>query len=223
MSKISNQNRPASGADPRAAKRDQFVKARPAPAKPKSRLPVWLIAAPILVAALAGALFLRNPQQASSAAGAAQAQVASAGTIGFLEGINSQAPNKRYPLATPDADGAFRFPTAAFADGKAHFFTANLPNGKSINFFAIKSSDGVIRAAIDACDVCFGARKGYHQEGDVMVCNNCGQRFPSAKINEVKGGCNPAPLTRAIQGDNLVIKLADLQNDNRAESGQPLF
>jgi hypothetical protein len=223
MSDISNQNRPASSADLRASKRDQFVKTRQAPTKPKSRVPVWLIAAPILVAALAGALLLRGPQSPVSTASAAQAPVASAGTIGFLEGINSQAANKRYPLVTPDADGAFRFPTAAFADGKAHFFSANLPDGKSINFFAIKSSDGVIRTAIDACDVCFGARKGYHQEGDFMVCNNCGQRFPSAKINEVKGGCNPAPLTRAIQGDNVVIKLADLQTDNKSETGQALF
>ena len=223
MSNKPNQKRPASSAEVRSAKRDQFIKERQTPAKPKSRIPVWLIAAPILVAVLAGALVLNNSQQTSSAAGAAQSQVASSGTIGFLEGINSQAPNKRYPLVTPDADGVFRFPTAAFADGKAHFFTTTLPNGKTINFFAIKSSDGVIRAAIDACDVCYGACKGYHQEGDVMVCNNCGQRFASARINEVKGGCNPAPLTRTIQGDNLVIKLADLQSDNRSETGQPLF
>ncbi len=220
MGNKSSTKQPAYNADLRAAKRDAFVKGRQAPTKSKGKVPVWLIVAPLLVAALAGALLLRNPDQASSAASASQP---SAGTIGFLEGINSQTPNKRYPLVTPDADGAFRFPTAAFADRKAHFFTANLPNGKSINFFALQSSDGVIRAAIDACDVCYSARKGYHQEGDVMVCNNCGQRFPSAKINEVKGGCNPAPLTRTIQGDNLVIKLSDLQNDNRAETGQPLF
>jgi hypothetical protein len=223
MNSKSNQSRPATSAEARTAKRDQFIKTQEAAARPKGRIPVWLIAAPILVAAVAVALLLRGPQLPVRTASAAQSQVASAGTVGFLEGINSQAPNKRYPLVAPDADGAFRFPTAAFADGKAHFFSANLPDGKSINFFAIKSSDGVIRTAIDACDVCFGARKGYHQEGDFMVCNNCGQRFPSAKINEVKGGCNPAPLTRAIQGDNVVIKLADLQTDNKSETGQALF
>jgi len=30
-----------------------------------------------------------------------------------------------------------------------------------------------------------------------MVCNQCGQTFPSVKINEVKGGCNPAALPGA--------------------------
>ena len=29
-----------------------------------------------------------------------------------------------------------------------------------------------------------------------MVCNNCGQKFSSDLINEIKGGCNPAPLER---------------------------
>jgi uncharacterized membrane protein len=43
-----------------------------------------------------------------------------------------------------------------------------------------------------------------------MVCNNCGQRFPSVKINEIKGGCNPAPLNRKVVGDKLVIKVADI-------------
>ncbi len=75
----------------------------------------------------------------------------------------------------------------------------------------MKSSDGVMRAAFDACDVCFREKKGYRQEGDVMVCNNCGQRFPSTKINVLKGGCNPAPLGRTVQGDSLVINASDIE------------
>jgi len=43
-----------------------------------------------------------------------------------------------------------------------------------------------------------------------MVCRNCGRRFDSVRINEVKGGCNPAPLTRSVNGDQLVIKVDDI-------------
>jgi uncharacterized membrane protein len=43
-----------------------------------------------------------------------------------------------------------------------------------------------------------------------MVCNNCGQRFPSVKVNVIKGGCNPAPLNRTVVGDNLMIKVSDI-------------
>ena len=75
----------------------------------------------------------------------------------------------------------------------------------------MKSSDGVIRAAFDACDTCFREKKGYHQEGDLMVCNICGLEFESNKINEVRGGCNPAPLDRNVDGESLVIKAESLQ------------
>ena len=74
----------------------------------------------------------------------------------------------------------------------------------------VKSSDGIIRAAFDACDVCFASKKGYSQDGDFMVCNNCGRRFHSSRINVVKGGCNPAPLSREVAGEHLVITVADV-------------
>jgi uncharacterized membrane protein len=96
-------------------------------------------------------------------------------------------------------------------DGKAHFYTIKA-GGKTVNFFVMKSSDGIIRAAFDACDVCYREKKGYREEGDYMVCNNCGQRFPSRKINEVKGGCNPSPLNRTIVGNNVVLKVNDIQS-----------
>ena len=72
------------------------------------------------------------------------------------------------------------------------------------------SSDGVVRAAFDACDVCFREKKGYSQDGDLMVCNNCGLVFPSERINIEKGGCNPAPLERKTVGNNVLISVSDI-------------
>jgi uncharacterized membrane protein len=48
-----------------------------------------------------------------------------------------------------------------------------------------------------------------------MICKNCGQRFASTRVNEVRGGCNPAPLTREIKEGNVVIKASDLLEGNR--------
>ena len=96
-----------------------------------------------------------------------------------------------------------------FDDGKARHYEYR--NGDlKIKYFIIKSSDGIIRAAFDACDVCWPAGKGYYQSGDVMICRNCGRQFKSVLVNEVKGGCNPAPLKRTVQGDRLVIELKDI-------------
>ena len=104
-----------------------------------------------------------------------------------------------------------RIPLSEVSDGKARFYNYKLANNQEISFFVLKSSDGVIRAAFNACDVCYEKRRGYHQEGDDMVCNNCGKHFPSSKVNEVQGGCNPAPLRRVVEGDQLVIRASDLQ------------
>jgi len=108
------------------------------------------------------------------------------------------------------AGGDVKIALADVADGKAHFYSYDA-GGTQVKYFVLKSSDGKVRAAFDACDVCYAQKKGYHQEGDEMVCNNCGRRFPSTKINEVEGGCNPSPLTRTVKGQDLVLTTADLQ------------
>ena len=102
------------------------------------------------------------------------------------------------------------FPASLFEDGKARHFE-HVDGKFNIRYFVLKSSDGVIRAAFDACDVCWPAGKGYYQDGDVMVCRNCGRRFASILVNEVKGGCNPAPLNRSLENGKLIIQIKDIQ------------
>jgi uncharacterized membrane protein len=105
--------------------------------------------------------------------------------------------------------GQVEYAVDRFNDGKARHFRY-VTGQHAITYFILKSSDGVIRAAFDACDVCWPAGKGYVQQGDQMICRNCGRRFDSIRINEVKGGCNPAPLNRRIEGDRLIIQKADI-------------
>lgn len=112
------------------------------------------------------------------------------------------------PVAAGGAD--VTIPVADLSDGQAKFFSYDA-SGVEVKYFVMKSSDGEYRAAFDACDVCYQNKKGYTQQGDEMVCNNCGRRFPSTKINVVEGGCNPSPIERSIDGQNLVLKTSDLQ------------
>jgi uncharacterized membrane protein len=107
------------------------------------------------------------------------------------------------------------FPVERFREGKARHYEYKTDKGMTIKYFIIRSSDGVIRAAFDACDVCWPAAKGYYQEGDFMVCRNCGRRFASVLVNEVKGGCNPAPLPRHIVDGKLVIKVKDIVEEGK--------
>lgn len=129
---------------------------------------------------------------------------------GLLDGILKKTPAEIAKSAgvveTPDR---VKIPLKSLDSGKA-LFLLNEASGRPVYYFALKSSDGQYRAAFDACDVCFRANRGYRQEGDLMVCNQCGQKFPSVKINEVKGGCNPAPLARKVEGQYLVIEKTDI-------------
>jgi uncharacterized membrane protein len=114
------------------------------------------------------------------------------------------------PSEITQPGGDVALPVATFNDGVARHYRYTTAGGQQITFFVMRSSDGVVRAAFDACDVCFRSKKGYRQAGDRMLCNNCGKLFPSSDINVVQGGCNPAPLERAVIGDKLVLKAADL-------------
>ena len=107
------------------------------------------------------------------------------------------------------------YPKKMFDNGKAQFFQYKTDNGTTIKYFILKSSDGVIRAAFDACDVCWPQGKGYYQKDDFMVCRNCGRRFASVNVNVITGGCNPGALKREVVGEKLVIKVKDIREGKK--------
>ncbi len=77
----------------------------------------------------------------------------------------------------------------------ATFYPANI-NGTDLEVIAVKAPDGTIRTAFNTCQVCYGSGKGYYeQEGDKLVCQNCGNRFGMGDVEVTKGGCNPVPIT----------------------------
>lgn len=142
------------------------------------------------------------------------AVVVLAGVTGwFMNGSIASSPDG-VTKVEPHADGNLRFAINDFADGKARFYRYQTEKGP-IDFFLVKSNDGVIRAAFDSCDVCYRELKGYRQEGGEMVCNNCDQRFRTELVNEVKGGCNPAPLQRQQAGQQIMITAKDIETGSR--------
>ncbi|MBI5418902.1 MAG: DUF2318 domain-containing protein [Deltaproteobacteria bacterium] len=129
---------------------------------------------------------------------------------GLLDSVFKKSPAENAKAAgVVDTADMMKIPLKNLDSGKALFLVAEV-EGRQVYYFALKSSDGAYRAAFDACDVCFRTNRGYRQEGDLMVCNNCGQTFPSVKIGEVKGGCNPHPLPRRVEGQHLIIQKSDI-------------
>ncbi len=158
------------------------------PSQPKSKSTITLIAVLVVLAAVAVYLVISASNDNPTATAVAT-----------------------NPASTAPESRDIRIPLTDLG-GTAKFFDYKLSDNRPVRFFVIKSSDGVYRAALDACDTCYHAKKGYHQEGDDMICNNCGLHFHSSKINEVHGGCNPIGLPRTIEGNQLVIKASELES-----------
>lgn len=68
-------------------------------------------------------------------------------------------------------------------------------NGTAMEIIAVKASDGSIRTAFNTCQVCYDSGRGYYkQEGDQLVCQNCGNKFTMDCVEVKSGGCNPWPI-----------------------------
>lgn len=169
------------------------------PSQPKSKSTLTLIAVLLVLAGVGVYLVI-----------SASSDNPTATKISTLTADPATAVAPNTASAAPESRD-IRIPLADLS-GTAKFFDYKLSDNKPVRFFVIKSSDGVYRAALDACDTCYHAKKGYHQEGDDMICNNCKLHFHSSQINEVHGGCNPIGLPRTIEGNQLVIKASELEN-----------
>lgn len=74
---------------------------------------------------------------------------------------------------------------------------------------AVRASDGTVRTVFNTCQICYDSGRGYFkQNGEYLVCQNCGNRFHINQLEKVKGGCNPVPITAEDKkevGDYIVI------------------
>ena len=84
-------------------------------------------------------------------------------------------------------------------------------DGTIVTYFAVKGSDGEVRTAFDACDVC-GGYKGYTQKGNDIECDNCGRVFSIDGLGtKNKGyGCWPSYLSHDIKNGNVIISKKEL-------------
>lgn len=68
-------------------------------------------------------------------------------------------------------------------------------DGTEMEIIAVKAPDGTLRTALNTCQVCYDSGRGYYeQDGDVLICQNCGNRFKMSQVSVEKGGCNPVGI-----------------------------
>lgn len=90
--------------------------------------------------------------------------------------------------------------------------------GTKLEVLAVKAPDGSIRTAFNTCQVCYASGRGYYeQEGNVLVCQNCRNRFSTDEVEVTRGGCNPVPITdeyKTATGESITIPY-DFLNEAR--------
>jgi uncharacterized membrane protein len=90
----------------------------------------------------------------------------------------------------------------------AKFYPAEF-DGIELEALAVKAPDGSIRTAFNTCQICYSSGRGYYvQEGDVLVCQNCGNLFNMDDVEVTRGGCNPFPITeeyKTVSDDTITI------------------
>ena len=90
-------------------------------------------------------------------------------------------------------DGYLAIPIAGLSQ-TASFYKADL-DGTEVELVALKDSKGNLRTAFNACQVCYSSGRGYYrQEGEYLVCQNCGNSFTMDQVGEISRGCDPWPI-----------------------------
>lgn len=95
--------------------------------------------------------------------------------------------------------------------GSSRQFQYRVADGTTVRFMIVKTRQGTVGAALDACEVCWREGKGYVEDGGHMICKNCGRRFPLEAIGRQGGGCNPHPLRHELMGEKVIIPIQDLK------------
>jgi uncharacterized membrane protein len=86
--------------------------------------------------------------------------------------------------------------------------------GTRLEVLAVKAPDGTIRTAFNTCQVCYGSGRGfYKQQGALLICQNCGNRFRMSQVERQSGGCNPVPIfaeNKTVNDSTITISKAFL-------------
>jgi FTR1 family protein len=132
-------------------------------------------------------------------------------TADFVYAQVAAAPPPAQTVAAQN--GVVQIPVSSVDDGRLHFFLLD-SEGTQIRFIVIRKPSGGVATALDACAIC--GPIGYRQEGQNVVCRNCGAPIYIPTIGQ-GGGCNPIAFASRIEAGQIVFQAKAI-----AEAARPL-
>ncbi|HEX4074428.1 MAG TPA: Fe-S-containing protein [Candidatus Acidoferrales bacterium] len=128
--------------------------------------------------------------------------VSLAAEFAYAHAMNQPSPAKELT----SENGEVRISLSDLTDQSVHFYNADV-NNTEIRFMVIHQTNGNYAVALDACQICGWA--GYKQEGQNVICRNCGATIYIPSIGD-KGGCNPIPVKSEVANGEVIVELASL-------------
>ena len=127
------------------------------------------------------------------------------GTAAYAMGRAGYRPDPQ-PIPV-QSDGMLHIPTGDLSTGQLNLY---LYEGAAVDvtFMVIRRDENDVAVALNACGIC--PPRGYHQEGDLLICDNCNAPINIETVG-MPGGCNPIPLAASLSGGEVLIAAADLQ------------
>lgn len=163
----------------------------------KNKNIVFIVLAAVLISLAVYSVIMNNQKQQLSAAdinGPAAAE--SSGEAAAEPDQEASGSNEAVP-----SDVDLKILKSEISE-KASFYPYSA-DGVYMEVLALKATDGSIRTALNTCQICFNSGQGYYkQEGDKLVCQNCGNRFGVDDVEVVRGGCNPVPVLQEDKSDD---------------------
>lgn len=112
---------------------------------------------------------------------------------------------------TVQGKDAIEISIARLMRGTVNFFCYRDSAGQKLRFLLTRGEDGTIRSVMDACRQCYAFHKGYRISGDYLICGLCGTRYRLKEIQSGKASCVPVSLPFRQNGENVQVKVADLE------------
>ena len=103
-------------------------------------------------------------------------------------------------------NGEVRIPGSDLADPHFYYHSADV-SGTVIRFLVVRKSNGEKQHGADGCQIC--GWSGYRQEGQNVICRNCGAAIYIPSIGE-SGGCNPVAVKSRVEGGEVIVDLSSL-------------
>jgi hypothetical protein len=209
---MSTDNASNQAARTREQKRARFDANQPASNAKKSAMVAAAVAAAIVIVS---AFFLLEGGNTNSNVARGTNPMTAPTAPGARAGAAAAGPTSASATALAPEGDVFRIPAASITT-EATFFKGTVGSA-TVPFFAVRDASGKVHVALDACQACAMAKKGYTQAGDAMKCRNCGMTFPVAQITEMgdKGGCHPILVPAVTSGDTIGVKASDLASGTK--------